>query len=427
MKKIFVLTITILVILGIFCSCTPGTQDKGSSQIANIDTSSPNSENADKDAPSDSAALELFTKTCKMIIRSHFDNRDKWVSQDLENLKFISTDMYSADNRIMDPEILNNSGIIAYKKTDYSYNDAKEFYAQILSGELLNKFMTINFYDFDGKLGVERHDGYSKPTFKDFELEYKGFKNGVYSYTGSYSSDSYEDIDLKITYQCAFEIKKEDGKYKVCKNDFYSGPNKWDDYIYQSTDSPYIEQYPVNTGKPDDCTVLKLYQDAFYLIAESSYITATELIPDYFPNCTIDYSQSLGIKRTIDGRRYGYKYYKTNLTYKDVKKFYGRFYSGKLLEQYLNEFFLDANDSIYIFDCSGADHIAQLNLSLKYLKEQDGKYYYQAEFDKIGRSNYGKGTNTIIIEAVDGGYRICKSDIVPTSPILGINISKQFN
>ena len=34
MKKIFALTITILMILGIFCSCTPKTQDKSSSQIA---------------------------------------------------------------------------------------------------------------------------------------------------------------------------------------------------------------------------------------------------------------------------------------------------------------------------------------------------------------------------------------------------------
>ena len=417
MKKIFALTTAVLMILGIFCSCTPKTQDKSSSQIANTDTSSPNSESSDKDAPSDSAALELFIKTSEMIIRSEFDNRDEWVSQDLENLKFISTDMYSADNKIIDPDVLSNEGIIAYKKTNYSYNKAKEFYAQILSGELLNKFMTINFYNFDGKLGVERNRGYSKPTFKDFELEYKGVKNGVYSYTGSYSSEIYEDVALKITYQCAFEIKKEDGKYKVCKNDFYSGPNKWDNYIYQSTDSPYIEQYPVNTGKPDDSTVFKLYQDAFYLIANCSYITATEFIITHFPDCTIDYNQSLSLWQTIDGKTRGYRYCKTNLTYDEVKKFYGRFYSGELLEQFLSEFFLVERNSIYVLDCSGVEHINQFNLSLKYLKEQDGKYYYQAEFDKIGAFlNYGKSTNTVIIEAAGGGYRICKSDIVPTKP-----------
>lgn len=44
MKKIFALTTTILMILGIFCSCKPGMQDKGSSQINSTDISSTNSE-----------------------------------------------------------------------------------------------------------------------------------------------------------------------------------------------------------------------------------------------------------------------------------------------------------------------------------------------------------------------------------------------
>ena len=44
MKKIFALTTAVLMILGIFCSCTPKTQDKSSSQIANTDISSTNNE-----------------------------------------------------------------------------------------------------------------------------------------------------------------------------------------------------------------------------------------------------------------------------------------------------------------------------------------------------------------------------------------------
>ena len=404
MKKIFALTITILMILGIFCSCTPKTQDKGSSQIADIDTSSPNSETSDKDAPSDSVALELFRETSSMIIRSHFEDRDKWISQDLENLEFISTDFYSADNKIIDKDILGDEGIIAYKKTNYSYNDAKKFYAQILSGELLNKFMTVNFYDFDGTLGVERNLGYSKPTFGDFKLKYKGFKDGVYSYTATYSM-----YNAEYSYQCAFEIKKEDGKYKVCKNDFFCGLNKWDNYLYTSNDIQYVEQYPVNAGKPYDDTIMKLYQDAIDLITECSYITANEFILSDFPKCTVDMQQQLEIN--------GFKYYKTNITYSDVKEFYGRFYSGELLEQFLNEFFYEKNNDLYVIDGSGPDPVNQENISLSYLKEEGGKYYYQAEFDKIGYSNYGKGANTVVIEAVNGGYRVCKSEVVPTGPI----------
>ena len=235
MKKIFALTITILMILGVFCSCTPKTQDKGSSQIANI-------ENSDKGAssivaenhnetsislPSEQILKQLFDKSALYTGRSFHEERSYWVVQDFENLVIDSKTFYRADGTVTDYTGVGDF----YWKTNYKYSDAKKFYAQTLSGPLLYKFMAYNFYDLDNVLAVKVGGGASGFPYENLEFTYIDYDSyhpyKFYYYTASYyltQENRKEVVD--------FVIREGEDGYRVCVNDFFSGIKGWDLFMY---------------------------------------------------------------------------------------------------------------------------------------------------------------------------------------------------
>ncbi len=247
MKKIFALTTAVLMILGIFCSCTPGTQDKGSSQIANVDTSIPSIENNDKNTssaetennkepsvplPSEEILKELFDKSALYLGRSCHEERSDWVKKDLEGIEFDIKTFYKTDGSVTDVLGEGGDGTL-YWMTNYKYSDAKKFYGQTLSGPLLYKFMAYNFYDINGVLAVAAGGGASGFPYEDLEFTYVKY-DLYYPYTFYYYTASYY-----LTRECRTEVvdfvvrKSEDG-YTVCVNDFFSGVRGggWDLYMY---------------------------------------------------------------------------------------------------------------------------------------------------------------------------------------------------
>lgn len=235
MKKIFALTITILMILGVFCSCTPGDQDKSSSQIVSIDTSIPSIESSDENTssaktennkapsvplPSEEILKELFDKSALYLARCFYDERSNWVSKDLEGIEIDSKISYRADGSVAVPGEKGKGP--SYEMTNYKYSDAKAFYAQTLSGPLLYKFMAFNFYDINGTLAIRGGGGASGFTYEDLEFTYVKY-DIYYPYTFYYYTASYFLTRENRTEVVDFVVRKSEDGYTVCVNDFFSG------------------------------------------------------------------------------------------------------------------------------------------------------------------------------------------------------------
>ena len=243
MKKIFALTITILMILGIFCSCAPKPQDKGSSQIISIDSSIPSTESSDKNTssaktennnkpsiplPSEEILKELFDKSALYLGRSCHEERSYWVKKDLEGIEIDIMTFYRTDGTVSD--FPGDSTL--YWMTNYKYSDAKKFYAQTLSGPLLYKFMAYNFYDINGVLAIRGGGGASGVPYEDLEFTYVNY-DVYYPYTFYYYTASYFLTRENRTEVVDFVVRKSQDGYTVCVNDFFSGiRGGWDLYMY---------------------------------------------------------------------------------------------------------------------------------------------------------------------------------------------------
>lgn len=235
MKKIFALTTAVLMILGIFCSCTPKTQDKSSSQIANTDTSIPSIESNDKNTssaktesnkepsiplPSEEILKELFDKSALYLSRCFYDERSNWVSKDLEGIEFDIMTYYRTDGSVA--AIGDGGEGPLYWMTNYKYSDAKKFYGQTLSGPLLYKFMAYNFYDINGVLAIRGGGGASGFSYEDLEFTYVKY-DLYYPYTFYYYTASYYLTRENRTEVVDFVVRKSEDGYTVCVNDFFSG------------------------------------------------------------------------------------------------------------------------------------------------------------------------------------------------------------
>lgn len=393
MKKIFALTLSILMVLGFACSCKPQSTQGVSSQIAQnsekTDSSTPLSAEKSDNKPSDEVALELFDKTAKRLARAGTDDTEAWAHEDL-GAKPVDRKTYDREGNLIE-EGWTEDGPMLFYKSNGKYADAEKFYAKIFSGKLLEDFMYTNFTNYDGTLGIAMGGGATGLIYHDLTLTYIDCVDEVYRYTAKYKE--YENGKYVET---DFEIEMTDDGYRVCKNDYLSGPYGWQRRLY--------------SGRPDIKFATELFNKSI------EYIRCFECAE------TIDAVRGdFGIKfeeRTFydsDGKlldEYKYpSYYKTTSTYTDAKAHYAKTFTGDMLNNFMDKYFIDMNGYLGVSTGGGATGYSIETEALEYLGYYDSAHNYNVSYQ---RTEFDGGAipqkRKFAIVLTNDGYRVCKNE-----------------
>ncbi len=240
MKKLFALALSVLMILGAFCSCTPNNVNNNSSQIASEDltsivSSNPSTEETssinlnpdgvkETDVPPEEIASYLFDKSTDYIV--------SFICAEITDAVMFEFggEIERGTRYDSNGNILDHDASVSYIKSNRTYDDAKAHYAKTFTGDMLNEFMDAYFIDIDGYLGVLDGGGATGITYDNLNLEYQGYKNGIHNYIAHYNFCEW-DVDTndhsRTPTKTAFAIALTDDGYRVCQNEYCDGIWHW--------------------------------------------------------------------------------------------------------------------------------------------------------------------------------------------------------